>query len=73
MADRMHRIVTDHNDQGKTVFINDSEPPRRISLVAVDVSTLHPVRPLRSQRLRKLCPLSSQYFDGDDSRLRKAA
>jgi hypothetical protein len=31
MAERMRRIVTGHNDQGKAVFINDSEPPRRIS------------------------------------------
>jgi len=31
MADRIRRIVTGHNDQGKAVFISDSEPPRRIS------------------------------------------
>jgi Cupin domain len=31
MAERIRRIVTGHNDQGKAVFINDSEPPRRIS------------------------------------------
>jgi hypothetical protein len=31
MAEGMRRIVTGHNDQGKAVFINDNEPPRRIS------------------------------------------
>lgn len=31
MTERIRRIVTGHNEQGKAVFINESAPPRRVS------------------------------------------